>query len=85
MTVAEKEIGRVTNYFSQIGVAVIQLTGPLQLEDEVRIKGGTRDFQQRVESMQVEHQPIDKAEAGQEVAVKLDQKARPNDRVYKVG
>lgn len=82
---AEKEIGRVTNYFSQIGVAVIQLTGPLQLEDEVRIKGGTRDFQQRVESMQVEHQPIDKAEAGQEVAVKLDQKARPNDRVYKVG
>lgn len=82
---AEKEIGRVTNYFSKIGVAVIQLTGPLQLEDEVRIKGGTRDFQQRVESMQVEHQPIDKAEAGQEVAVKLDQKARPNDRVYKVG
>lgn len=81
----EKEIGRVTNYLSKMGVAIIELTGPLQLGDEVRIKGGTRDFEQRVESMQVEHQPIEKAEAGQEIAVKLDQKARSNDRVYKVG
>lgn len=82
---AEKEIGRVTNYFSKIGVAVIDLTGSLQLGDEVRIKGGTRDFQQSVESMQLEHEPIEKAEAGQEIAVQLEQKARPNDRVYKVG
>jgi putative protease len=81
---AEKEIGRIANYFSKIGVAVIELTAPLQLGDEVRIKGGTRDFTQTVESMQVEHQPIEKAEAGQEIALKLDQKARVNDRVYKV-
>jgi putative protease len=85
LAVAEKEIGRVANYFSKIGVAVIDLTGPLQLGDEVRIRGGTRDFQQSVESMQVEHEPIEKAEAGQEIAVKLEQKARPDDRVYKVG
>jgi putative protease len=81
--VAEKEIGRVTNYFSKIGVAVIKLTAPLKLGDEVRIRGGTRDFQQTVESMQVEHQPIEEAAPGQEIALKLDQKARVNDKVYK--
>lgn len=81
---SEKEIGRVTNYFSKIGVAVIELTAPLKLGDEIQIKGGTRDFQQKVESMQVEHEPIEDAAAGQEIAIKLDQKARVNDKVYKV-
>lgn len=81
---AEKEIGSVTNYFSKIGVAVIELTAPLKLGDEVRIRGGTRDFQQRVESMQVEHQPVEEAAPSQEIALKLDQKARVNDKVYKV-
>lgn len=81
---SEKEIGRVTNYFSKIGVAVIELTAPLKLGDEIEIKGGTRDFQQKVESMQVEHEPIEDAAAGQEIAIKLDQKARVNDKVYKV-
>ncbi len=81
---AEKEIGRVTNYFSRIGVAVIELTAPLSLGDKVRIIGGTRDFEQTVESLQVEHQPIESAEAGQEIALKVDQKVRTNDLVYKV-
>jgi len=82
--VAEKGIGTITNYFSRIGVAVIQLTAPLQIGDEIRIVGGDRDFQQKVESMQIEHQTIESAEAGQEVALKLDQKARPHDLVYKL-
>jgi putative protease len=81
---AEKEIGKITNYFSKIGVAVVELTAPLQLGDEIHIVGGDRDFQQQVESMQVEHQAIDGADAGQEIAIKLDQKARPNDTVYKI-
>jgi selenocysteine-specific translation elongation factor len=81
---AETEIGRVTNYFSRIGVAVIELTGPLEIGDQIRVKGGDRDFQQEVESMQIEHQAIEKAGAGQEVAVKLDQRARTNDSVYKL-
>lgn len=81
---AEKELGRVSNYFSKIGVAVIDLTAPLELGDEIRVMGGDRDFQQTVESMQVEHQPIEKGEAGQEIALKLDEKARPGDKIYKV-
>jgi hypothetical protein len=82
--VAEKEIGTVTNYFSKIGVAVIQLTAPVQLGDNIRVAGGERDFEQLVGSMQVEHQPIEKGDAGQEIALKLDEKARPGDKVYKV-
>jgi putative protease len=81
---AEKEIGRVTNYFSKIAVAVIELTGSIQLGDVIRVTGGDRDFQQQVASMQVEHQPIENAQAGQEIAIKLDEKARPGDTVYKV-
>jgi translation elongation factor EF-1alpha len=81
---AEKEIGTVTNYFSKISVAVIELTAPLQVGDKVRIKGGTRDFEQIVQSMQIEHQPIEKAKAGQEIALKVDEKVRASDTVYKV-
>jgi putative protease len=80
----EEQIGTITNYFSRIGVAVIQLTAPLEIGDEIHIQGGDRDFRQKVESMQIEHQSIEKAEAGQEVAIKLDQKARPNDVVHKL-
>ena len=81
---AEKEIGRVTNYFSRIGVAVLLLRAPLRVGDMIRIKGGNRDFEQTVESMQVEHQPIESAQAGQEIALKVDEKVRVNDTVYKV-
>jgi hypothetical protein len=81
---AEKEIGRISNYFSKIGVAVIDLTAPIELGDEIHIVGGDRDFSQTVDSMQVEHQPIEKGEAGQEIALKLVEKARPRDIVYKI-
>jgi selenocysteine-specific translation elongation factor len=81
---AEKQIGTITNFFSKIGVAVIELTGTIELGDEIRIAGGDREFTQTVDSMQIEHEPIEKAEAGQEVAVKLEQKARANDLVYRL-
>ncbi len=81
---ADKEIGRVTNYFSRVGVAVFTLDAPLRIGDRIRIKGGDRDFEQTVESLQVEHQPIESARAGQEIALKVDQKVRVNDALYKL-
>ena len=81
---AEQQIGTITNYFSKIGVAVVELTGTIELGDEIRVVGGDREFTQTVESMQIEHEPIERAEAGQEVAVKLEQKARANDLVYRL-
>ncbi|MFQ6014729.1 MAG: translation elongation factor-like protein [Anaerolineae bacterium] len=81
---AEKEIGRVSHYFRKIGVAGIELTAPLRVGDTIRIRGFTTDFEQTVESMELDHQAIEQAKSGQSIGVKVIQRARRNDRVYKV-
>lgn len=78
----EKEIGKVTHYFGKIGVAVLELSSELKVGDTIRIKGHSEDFTQKVESMQIEHQDIEKAEAGQSVGMKITQKAHEGDVVY---
>lgn len=80
-----KLIGAVTHYFDNIGVAVIELTGGLQAGDTIRIQGGdATDFEQKVESMQVEHENIEKASKGDGVGLKVNEKVRPGYKVYKV-
>ena len=81
---SELEIGRVSSYFARIGVAAIELTGELSVGDTIHIKGHTTDFTQEVESMQIEHQSVEKAEAGQGIGIKVKEKARAGDTVYKV-
>jgi putative protease len=82
----EKEkVGKVFTYFSKVGVAGVELTdGPLSLGDTISIEGHTTNFQQTVDSMQIEREPIEKAEVGQKVGIKVKDKVRPNDIVYKV-
>jgi len=81
----EAKIGRVDKYYSKLGVAVIELAGgPLRLGDMIRVRGSTTDFEQPVESMQIEHVRVDQAEAGQRVAIQVVAKARPNDAVYHI-
>ncbi|HID10084.1 MAG TPA: translation elongation factor-like protein [Candidatus Latescibacteria bacterium] len=80
----ELEIGKVTGYFTRIGVAAIELTGSLSIGDTIHIKGHTTDFTQEVGSMQIEHQLIEKAEAGQRVGIKVKERVRKGDIVYKV-
>lgn len=81
----EEEIGRVMNYYSKIGVAAIEITnGELKVGDLIRIKGATTDFTQKVESMQIEKKPVEKAGAGSSVGIKVNDKVRVNDKVYKV-
>lgn len=85
---AEKEegklIGKVTHYFSNIEVAVIELSSTLQAGDEIRIVGGETDFTQTVGSMEVEHQKVDKAKKGDQVGLKVGQKVREGYKVYKI-
>ncbi len=82
---SESKIGRVEKYYTKLGVAVITLTaGPLRLGDMIHFLGTTTDFEQPVESMQIEHSPVDQAETGQRVAVQVLAKARQHDLVYKV-
>ena len=76
-------IGQVTHFFSKIGVAVIELTAPLAVGERILIKGPMTDFEQVVESMQIEHQNIPKAEAGQSIGLKMAGQVRERDVVYK--
>jgi translation initiation factor IF-2 len=76
-------VGRVEKFFSRIGVAAIKITeGELKIGDTIRIKGHTTDFEQKIESMQVEHVPVDKAQKGQDVGIKVKEKVREGDLVY---
>lgn len=77
------EVGRVTHYFTKISVAVVELKAPLAVGDCIVIKGPTTDFEQVVESMQIEHKNVHRAEAGQSVGLKVAQRVREKDIVYK--
>lgn len=79
----EKEIGEISNYFEHVQAAAIKLKAPLKVGDTVHIKGGEADFEQTVESMQVNREPIEKAKKGDEVGIKLEQKVRKGYKVYK--
>ena len=81
----EEEIGKITHYFSKINVGVLEISkGTLQVGDTIRIKGHTTDFYQKVESMQVEHNPVDSAKAGEPVGLKVESPVRENDIIFKV-
>jgi len=80
----EEEIGRVTDYFAKIGVAGIDLTGKLRAGDTIHIRGHTTDLEQVVESMQVEHDQVEEAGAGDRIGIKVSDRCRNGDRVYRV-
>jgi putative protease len=81
----EKEIGRVTHYFKNIGVAAIEITNDvLTVGDEIKIKGNTTDITQKVESIQIEHNSVQTAKKGDVVGIKVNDRVRPNDKVFKV-
>jgi len=79
-----KLIGKVTHYFSKIEVAVIELSDSLRAGDTIRIAGGSTDFTQTVESMEVDHQKVEEAKTGDSVGLKVAQKVREDYKVYKV-
>lgn len=77
------EVGRVTHFFPKISVAVVELTKPLSVGDTILIKGPTTDFEQVVESMQIEHKNVQQAKAGQSIGLKVAERVREKDTVYK--
>jgi len=80
----EEEIGKVADFFAKIGVAAIDLTGTLSVGDTIHIKGHTTDFTQTIDSMQVEHQNMQKAGPGDSIGIKVKDRVRDSDIVYKV-
>jgi len=82
--VAEKLVGRVSHYYARIDVAVIEVTDTIKVGDTIRIKGGIRDFEQTIDSMEIEHQKVEVATKGQSIGLKVIERARETDLVYKV-
>ena len=80
----EEEVGRVTHFFNKISVAAVELTGELAVGDTIHIKGHTSDWTQNVDSMQIEHERVEKAGPGDSVGIKVEGHAHENDVVYKV-
>jgi putative protease len=85
MSGSEERIGRVANYYSRIGVAAVKIEGGiLSIGDRIRIKGSTTDFTQAIESMEIDRRPVSSASRGQSVGIKVKERVRPNDIVFKV-
>ncbi|HIJ17231.1 MAG TPA: translation elongation factor-like protein [Thermoplasmata archaeon] len=82
---AEELIGNVMLFFAKPCVAAIEITsGSLSVGDTVRIKGATTDFEQKVESMEIDRKPVPSATAGQSVGIKVKDRVRQHDKVFKL-
>ncbi len=82
---SETKIGTVSNYFGHLSVAAVEITdGELRTGDMVHIKGHSTDFQQTVESIQIEHEQVEVAKPGDSVGIQVIEKCREHDEVYKV-
>ena len=79
-----KKVGKVSHYFARIGVAVIELTDALSVGDMILFQGSTSDFEQTVASMQIEHENIAAAKGGQSIGLKVQQRVREGDTVFKI-
>lgn len=79
----EKEIGKITHFYDKLGVGVIKLSDTLKVGDKIHVQGAHDDFEQTVESMQLEHKNIKSGKKGQEIAIKVESKAHDNDKVLK--
>ena len=84
---ADVKVGEITHYYDKISVAVLKLTDEsLKVGETIKVtdKDGNERFVQEVASMQIEHQSIPEAKAGQEVGLKVEQEVKESDVVYKV-
>jgi translation initiation factor IF-2 len=81
----ETEVGKVIQFFAKPSVAAIEITaGAIAIGDTIRIKGATTDFEQKVESMEIDRNPVPNAAAGQAVGIKVKDRVRPHDTVFRL-
>ena len=81
---AEQEIGKVMDFFARPVVAGIDMTGTLKVGERIHIKGHTTDIEMEVTSMQIDNANVDEAKKGDSVGIKVPDRVRAGDTVYKV-
>jgi len=81
----EKKIGFISNYFGKISVAAVDITdGTVSVGDTLHFLGHTTDFESTVNSMQIEHKSVAEAKKGDSIGIKVSEKVREGDKVYKI-
>jgi selenocysteine-specific translation elongation factor len=80
----EKEIGKVSDFFARPVVAGVEMSGSLKIGETIHIKGHTTDLECTVNSMQIENANVTEAKAGDSVGIKVNERVRRGDTVYKV-
>ena len=80
----KKEIGRIAHYYPKINVAVVELTGALNVGDRISIESKDNAVEQTVDSMQIEHSQISAAKAGQAIGLKVADRVHEGSKVYKL-
>ncbi len=78
----EKQLGKVLHYFDKIMVAAIKVTSPFKVGDMIHIKGHTTDFEQPVDSIQIEHEQVQKVKKGDDIGIKVKEMVREHDGVF---
>jgi selenocysteine-specific translation elongation factor len=78
----EKEIGKVSTFFSHVSVAAIKLTDKLKVGDKIHVKGHTTDFETTIKAIQINGKEVKEAKANEHVGIKVPEKVRPNDLVF---
>ena len=80
------KIGKVSHYYDKLSVAIVELDGPLSVGDKIKFTRGGEDlFEQKVESIQIEHEKKDTAKKGDVVGLKTQEAVKEGTEVYKIG
>ena len=79
----EKKIGYVSNYYSGISVAAVEMTGTLSVNEIIHIKGHTTDLEIKVDSIQIDHESVTEVKQGDSIGLKVPERVRRKDKVYK--
>jgi putative protease len=85
MSKSLEKVGEISHYFTRIGVAVVDLSGSLKIGDRIAIKGMTTNYEMTVASIQIEGTNIEEANAGDDIGMKVDDRVRQGDIVYRLG
>ena len=80
----EKPVGRIVHFYPKISVAIVELIDELRKGDKIVIKGKKTNIEQTVESMQIEHKPIEVANAGDTIGLQVIDRVREGDEIFKV-
>ena len=81
----EEKIGVVEHFFTNVSVAAIKIAdGELKIGDTIHIVGVHTDFKQKIESMQIDRNPVESVKAGDDVGIKVKDRVREHDVVYKI-